>query len=201
MIGWQQGFDPALLTVLVLGSKLVRPQARLAPHQREGELLFGLAQLDGAALQNNHPCQVPVGRPFLVEEEVPLEHTPALLIGSLYLTLWYSCAICGLLTQLQIDHLLNFITQHALWNNGFHDITGSSTKKEVMFFISVFCELWDPKHWAQQDHVQAIYSMKECNSAQVLYLSTILMYFHFLHFGGKQYVYYYYIYSFTLAAR
>lgn len=105
VVGWQQGFDPALLTGLVLGSKLVRPQPRLAPDQREGELLLGLAQLDGAALQDNHSYGVAVGRPVLVEEEVPLQHKPALLIGSLYLTL---CDNRVLLTHLQMVHLLNF---------------------------------------------------------------------------------------------
>ena len=87
VVGRQQGFDPALLAGLVLGGELVGPQSRLGPHQREGELLLGLAQLDGAALENNHSYQVAVGRPVLVEEEVPLQHEPALLIGSLYLTL------------------------------------------------------------------------------------------------------------------
>lgn len=87
MVGRQQGFDPALLTGLVLCGELVRPQSRLTPHQREGELLLGLAQLDGAALQNNHSCQVPVSLPVLVEEEVSLQHAPALLIRSLDLTL------------------------------------------------------------------------------------------------------------------
>lgn len=109
MVGRQQGFNPALLTGLVLGGKLIRPQSRLAPHQREGKLLLGLAQLDSAALQDNHTRQVPVSGPVLVEEEVPLQHKPALLIGSLYLTLCDSCGICALLTQLQIAHLLNFL--------------------------------------------------------------------------------------------
>lgn len=99
MVGRQQGFDPALLAGLVLSSKLIRPQARLAPDQREGELLLGLAQLDGATLQNNHSYQVTVGGPVLVEEQVPLEDEPALLIGGLYLTLLDMVAICGLLPQ------------------------------------------------------------------------------------------------------
>lgn len=87
VVGRQQGFDPALLTGLVLCSKLVGPEPRLAPHQREGELLLRLAQLDGAALQNNHSRHVSVCRPLLVEEEVSLQHKPALLIGSFDLTL------------------------------------------------------------------------------------------------------------------
>lgn len=104
VVGRQQGFNPGLLTGLVLRGKLVRPKPRLAPHQREGELLLGLAQLDGAALQNNEPDHVPVLRPILVEEDVSLQHAPALLIGGLYLTLCDSCDICGLLT-----HLLNVL--------------------------------------------------------------------------------------------
>lgn len=85
--GRQQGFDPALLAALILGGKLVRSQSRVAPHQRKGKLLLGLAQLDSAALQNNHSYQVPVSWPVLVEKEVPLQHKPAFLIGSLYLAL------------------------------------------------------------------------------------------------------------------
>lgn len=99
MVGRQQCFDPALLAGLVLGSELVRPQPRLAPHQREGKLLLGLAQLDGATLQNNHSYQVAVGWPVLVEQKVPLEDEPALLIGGLYLTLLDIGAMCGLLTH------------------------------------------------------------------------------------------------------
>lgn len=107
---WQQGFDPALLTGLVLRGKLVRPQPRLAPHQREGEVLLGLAQLDGAALQNNHSDQIPVGLPVFVEEEVPLQHEPALLIGSLDLTLCVCvCDSCVLLTAVQTPCVLNFL--------------------------------------------------------------------------------------------
>lgn len=75
------------MTGLVLSSKLVRPQSRLGPNQREGKLLLGLTQLDGAALQNNQSSQVAVSRSVLVEKEVPLEHEPALLIGGLDLTL------------------------------------------------------------------------------------------------------------------
>lgn len=88
MVGRQQGFDPAFLTGLVLGGKLVSPQPRLGPHKREGELLLGLTQLDGAALQNNQSSQVAVSRSVLVEKEVPLEHKPAFLVGSLDLALW-----------------------------------------------------------------------------------------------------------------
>lgn len=128
VVGWQQGFDPALLTGLVLGSELVGPQSRLAPHQREGELLLGLAQLDGAALQNNHSCHVPVGRPVLVEEEVPLQHEPALLIGSLYLALWDNCAFCGLLSHGKTAHLLNFL------HNCFGEIS-SLGKSNVTVFM------------------------------------------------------------------
>lgn len=137
VVGGQQGFDPALLAGLVLGSKLVRSQSWLGPHQREGELLLGLTQLDGAALQNNHSCQVPVSRPVLVEQKVPLEHEPALLIGSLYLTLWD--IICGLLT------VRNLFTQFTWWNkqlnrklNAFYDITDvQAPKQEVQFSIQV----------------------------------------------------------------
>lgn len=109
VVGWQQRFDPALLIGLVLGSKLVRSQSWIAPHHREGELLLGLAELDGAALQNNHSYDVPVSRPVLVEEEVALQHAPALLIGSLYLTLCDNCVICGLVTRLQIALSLHFL--------------------------------------------------------------------------------------------
>lgn len=98
VIGRQQGFDPALLTGLVVSGKLVRAQSWLTPHQREGKLLLGFTQLDGAALQNNHACEVAVCRPVLVEEKVALEHEPALLIGGLYLALWDIDAIYGLLT-------------------------------------------------------------------------------------------------------
>lgn len=87
MAGRQQGFDPALLTCLVFGGKLVRSQSGVTPHEREGKLLLRLTQLDRAALQNNHSYQVPLCRPVLVEKEVPLEHKPAFLIRSLYLTL------------------------------------------------------------------------------------------------------------------
>ncbi len=132
VVGWQQGFDPALLTGLILGSKLVRSQPRLAPHQREGELLLGLAQLDGAALKNNHSCQVPVSRPVLVEEEVPLQHKPTLLIGSLYLTLWHNCDISGLLTLLEIEHLLKSLHN---WLGEINSFVGSP-----VFFIQLLMQ-------------------------------------------------------------
>lgn len=98
MVGRQQGFDPALLTGLVLRSKLVRPQSRLGPNQREGKLLLGLTQLDGAALQNNQSSQVAVSRSVLIEKEVPLEHEPALLIGGLDLTLGRLVQLVAVLT-------------------------------------------------------------------------------------------------------
>ena len=87
MVSCQQRFDPALLTGLVLSRELVGAQARLAPHQGEGKLLLGLTQLDGAALQNNDSNEVTVGGPVLVEEEVPLQDEPALLIRSVSFTL------------------------------------------------------------------------------------------------------------------
>lgn len=87
VVGRQQSFDPTLLTRLVVSGKLVRTQAWLAPHQRESKLLLRLTQLDSAALQNNDSCQVPVWCTFLVEQEVTLQDTPALLIGRLNLTL------------------------------------------------------------------------------------------------------------------
>lgn len=102
--GRQQSLDPALLARLVLRRKLVGPESRLAPHQREGELLLGLAQLDGAALQNNDSYHVPVPRALLVEEEVSLQNEPALLIRSLYLTLWH---MVRLLSRLRISQLHN----------------------------------------------------------------------------------------------
>lgn len=80
MTGRQQGFDPALLTALIFGGKLVRSQSCVIPQEREGKLLLGLTQLDCAALQNNHSYQVPLSWPVLVEKEVPLEHKPAFLI-------------------------------------------------------------------------------------------------------------------------
>lgn len=87
VVGRQQSFDPTLLTRLVVSGKLVRTQAWLAPHQRESKLLLRLTQLDRAALQNNDSCQVSVWCTFLVEQEVTLQDTPALLIGRLNLTL------------------------------------------------------------------------------------------------------------------
>lgn len=98
MVGRQQRFDPALLTGLVLGSKLVRLQSWLGPNQREGKLLLGLAQPDGAALQNNQSSQVAVSRSVLVEKEVPLEHEPALLIGGLDLALGRLVQLVAVLT-------------------------------------------------------------------------------------------------------
>lgn len=85
--GRQQGFDPALLAALIFGGKLVRSQSRVAPHQREGELLLGLTQLDCAALQDNHSYRVPLSGPVLVEQQVSLQHKPAFLVRGLYLTL------------------------------------------------------------------------------------------------------------------
>lgn len=98
MVGRQQGLDPALLTGLVLRSKLIRPQSWLGPNQREGKLLLGLAQLNGAALQNNQPSQVAVSRSVLVEKEVPLEHEPALLIGGFDLALGRLVLLVAVLT-------------------------------------------------------------------------------------------------------
>lgn len=91
MVGREEGFDPALLAGLVLGGKLVRAQARLAPHQRKGKLLLRLAQLDCAALQNNDSDEVTVIRVVLVEEEVPLQNKPTLVIGRPDVTLQGQC--------------------------------------------------------------------------------------------------------------
>lgn len=120
MVGRQKGFDPALLARLVLSSKLVRPQSRLGPNQREGKLLLGLTQLDGASLQNNQSSQVAVSRSVLVEKEVALEHEPALLIGGLDLTL-------GRLVQLVA--VLTFFLRNTL--SEIRDVTGSYSVVEI----------------------------------------------------------------------
>lgn len=93
MVGRVEGFDPALLTRLVLGRELVRAQAVCVlgvavERHREGEVLFRVAELHDAVLQHNHTQKIALAPAFPIKQQVPLEGEPTFLVGCVQFPLW-----------------------------------------------------------------------------------------------------------------
>lgn len=87
MAGGVQRLHPALLTRTVRRSKPVSLQVRAREHQREGEVNVSLHDPDRAALQDDDPQQVSVGRALLVEEQVGLQDKPPPMVDAVSLLL------------------------------------------------------------------------------------------------------------------
>lgn len=92
MVGRVKGFDPALLTRLVLGGELVCAQSVgvlgvAVERHGEGEELLGVAELHGAVLQHDHAQKVPLTPTLPIKQQVPLEGKPTFLVGRVHFPL------------------------------------------------------------------------------------------------------------------